>query len=118
MSQTGVADTAPPQTAYTDAVDFFERYLRHVFRRRVGIRGQNRWSARWWEIPEVLLRVDSLWRSWESLSTDPDMGMSVWLRDHADYHMGVLLSPDGPMATAEDSNGQNEPLPHEPVPNR
>ncbi|WP_017585617.1 DUF4913 domain-containing protein [Nocardiopsis ganjiahuensis] len=101
---------------HTDAVDFFDRYFRHVYKRRVGVRNQHRWSARWWDIPEVVIRMDAIWRAWESLSSDPTVGMSTWLRDHADYHMSILLSPDGPMANAEDSNQHGEPLPHEAPP--
>lgn len=106
------------EAVHADAVDFFERYFRHVYKRRVGVRNQYRWSARWWEIPEALVRVDAIWRAWESLSADPSTGMSSWLRDHADYHMAILLSPDGPMANAEDSNQHGEPLPHEAPPGR
>jgi hypothetical protein len=29
------------------------------------------------------------------LRLDGSTGMSVWWRDHADHHMGVLLSADG-----------------------
>ncbi|MFI6575240.1 DUF4913 domain-containing protein [Nocardiopsis sp. NPDC050513] len=104
------------QPVHGNAVDFFESYFRHVYKRRVGIRNQYRWSARWWENPEALIRVDAVWRAWESLSADPSTGMSSWLRDHADYHMGILLSPDGPMGGAEDQNQAGEPLPHDPPP--
>lgn len=38
-------------------------------------------------------------------------------RDHADHHLGVLMSPDGPFAWSEDSSQRDEPLPHaEPPP--
>ena len=30
--------------------------------------------------------------------------MSVWWRDHADHHMRVLMSTDGPFATSRDAN--------------
>jgi hypothetical protein len=42
--------------------------------------------------------------------------MSVWLRDHTDYHMGVLLSPDGPFKKSQDENRDGEPLPYTPPP--
>jgi hypothetical protein len=40
--------------------------------------------------------LEALWRSWEHLRLDPATGVSVWLRDHLDHHMGVLLDADGP----------------------
>ncbi|MFD6095132.1 DUF4913 domain-containing protein [Nocardiopsis flavescens] len=106
----------PEGLHHRNAVDFFENYFRHVYKRRVGVRNQYRWSARWWENAEALIRIDAIWRAWESLRNDPSTGISTWLRDHADYHMGILLSPDGPLATAEDANGHGEPLPHDPPP--
>lgn len=104
------------ETVHADVIDFFDQYFRHVYKRRVGVRNQYRWSARWWDIPEVVIRMDAIWRAWESLSSDPTVGMSTWFRDHADYHMGILLSPDGPMANAEDGNQHGDPLPHEAPP--
>ena len=37
------------------------------------------------------MRRDALWRSWEHLRQDPATGISVWLKDHCDYDMTVLL---------------------------
>lgn len=31
--------------------------------------------------------------------------MSVWWRDHADHHMGILLSADGPFKGCKPVNG-------------
>ena len=102
------------------SVDEFVRdYLRHLYKRRID--GRNRvWSARWWENGEAIVRLESLWRSWEYLRQDPSTGMSVWWRDHADYHLGILLSPDGPFAEDADNpenlNRRGEPLPYLPPP--
>jgi hypothetical protein len=42
--------------------------------------------------------------------------MSVWWRDHADYHMAVLMDPDGPFSTAtdgeENTSKKGDPLPY------
>jgi hypothetical protein len=40
----------------------------------------------------------------------------VWLRDHADHHLGVLMSPTGPWALSKDTAGPDEPLPYEAPP--
>ena len=42
--------------------------------------------------------------------------MSVWWRDHADHHMPMLLSPNGPFAASDDQNKRGEPLPYEAPP--
>lgn len=102
------------------SVDEFVRdYLRHMYKRRID--GRNRvWSARWWENGEAIVRLEALWRSWEYLRQDPSTGMSVWWRDHADYHLAILLSPDGPFADAadqpENTNRRGDPLPYQPPP--
>lgn len=105
---------------YYGSVDEFVReYLRHMYKRRID--GRNRvWSARWWSYGEAIARLEALWRSWEYLRQDPSTGMSVWWRDHADYHMPILLDPDGVFADAADDpenlNRRGEPLPYLPPP--
>nr|WP_181716190.1 DUF4913 domain-containing protein [Cryobacterium sp.]QJS06046.1 hypothetical protein [Cryobacterium sp.] len=107
-------ETDPP--LYYGSVDEFVReYLIGAYRRRID--GQQRvWAAAWWEYDEAVIRLDALWRAWEKLRQDPSTGMSVWWRDHADHHMGVLFSPDGPFAgvkeTDENRNKKGEPLPY------
>ncbi|MBO9553831.1 DUF4913 domain-containing protein [Cellulomonas sp.] len=97
------------------SVDEFVRdYLRHVYKRRVD--GRSRcWAAEWWRSEEAVVRLEALWRSWEALRLDAATGMSEWFRDHADYHMGVLLDPDGPFAGATgdaDTCRRGDPLPY------
>ena len=101
---------------YGSLDDFVREVIVQVFRRRVGERAARRWSAQWWRSPEAVLRLEALWRSWEHLRLDPAVGMSIWLRDHADPHMNVLMDPDGAFATSTDANRPGEPLPYEPAP--
>lgn len=111
---------AQPALYYGSVDEFIREYLRHVYRRRID--GRNRvWAARWWEHDEAVIRLEALWRAWEHLRHDPTIGMSVWWRDHADYHMAVLMDPDGPFATADATAGGNQtkkgaPLPYETPP--
>ena len=43
--------------------------------------------------------------------------MSVWWRDHADYHMAVLMEESGPFAAAEvTQTKKGDPLPYEAPP--
>ena len=73
-----------------------------------------RWSARWWDHPEAVFRLEALWRAWEALRLDAGTGMSVWLRDHADHHMPLLLSKYGPFRRSEEAVPDGDPLPYAP----
>lgn len=103
---------------YFGSVDEFVRgYLLPNYRRRVD--GQRVvWAAEWWKYAEAVSRLDALWRAWEHLRQDAQTGMSVWFRDHAEHHMAILLSPDGPFAAAgegkdrENMNEKGEQLPY------
>lgn len=112
------ADTEPEAAElYFGSVDEFVReMIVPVFRRRVGDRSPYRWAADWWRYPEAVIRLEALWRAWESLRQDPATGMSVWLRDHADHHLMILLSEQGPFAKSQDSNEHGAPLPYEDPP--
>lgn len=107
-----------PTLYYGSVAEFVKEFVCPVFRREVGESGRSeyRWSARWWESAEAIIRLEALWRSWEHLRLDPATGMSVWLRDHADHHLGVLMSPGGPWARSKDSARADEPLPYDPPP--
>lgn len=111
-----VEETAPP-TYYATLDEFVAGQIIPVFRRRTGDRpGTARWAARWWENPEAVYRLEALWRAWEHLRLDPALGISTWLRDHADYHLNILFSPEGPFAASTDTSDHEDPLPHEAPP--
>lgn len=104
------------ETHFTNALDFFENYLRHLYARQLSRAKEQRWSDTWWDNPEARIRITALWRSWEYMRLDPNTGISSWLRDHADYHMRVLFSIDGPFTKARTENPEPGPLPHTPPP--
>ena len=110
---TEAVEEAPP-TLYFGSVDEFVReYLIHHYKRPVSDRGGSAvWAPDWWRYEEAIDRLEALWRAWEFLRLDPATGMSVWWRDHADHHMAVLLSPDGPFRGASGRNDRGEPLPY------
>jgi len=106
-------DEEAPGLMYGSVDEFVREYLRHMYTRPVG--GGNaryRWAADWWRHPEAVARLEGLWRSWEHLRQDPAIGASTWWRDHADHHMTILLSPDGPFARSKDACDPGEPLPY------
>ena len=67
------------------------------------------WCPQWWKHADAISRLEALWRAWEHLRLDPATGMSVWFRDHADPHMGVLLDSEGPFKRCSPSKG-HKPL--------
>ena len=106
-----------PEPYYPDVQQFVEGWLLPVYRRSV--RGHDRvWCPCWWEHAEALSRLVALWRAWELLRLDAGTGMSVWWRDHADHHLTILLSADGPFKGCEDGHSDRrlEQLPHEQPP--
>jgi hypothetical protein len=84
--------------------------LRYMYARRVGPSNASfRWAARWWEYSEALARIDALWRAWEHLRLNPATGPSMWWIVHADHHMPILLSPEGPFTRSQDRNDPGDP---------
>lgn len=108
------ADAPPPELQFENAIDWFDRWCRHVYRRKLPGRGQSpSWREDWWRDPEARARIDSIWRAWEKLRLDPATGMSVWFKDHGDYHMGVLMGEGGPFISEDSAKSRlGDPLPH------
>lgn len=111
-AQAAAGAAAEPQLHFGSVDEFVREKLRYIYVRRVGPSGPHRWSAEWWRSPEAISRLEALWRAWETLRLEPSFGMSVWWRDHADHHMAVLLSPEGPFADSRDRNELGGPLPY------
>jgi len=105
----------PPRAPYyAHLEDFVGDYLFRIYRRAL-TGPSTAWCPQWWRHPEAEIRLDALWRSWEHLRADPATGISVWLKDHADHHMGVLLSSDGPFKGCTPDGHGDHPLRPLPV---
>ena len=118
-AKTSPSETGTPPPLFFGSVDEFVRdFVRLVFRRDVGETGraEHRWSARWWESAEAVIRLEAMWRAWEQARNDPSTGISTWLRDHADHHMAILMNPSGPFAHSQDTASINDPLPYQAPP--
>lgn len=106
-----------PRLVYGSVDEFLREFLRFAYARPVGPgTARNRWAARWWDSAEAVMRLEAIWRSWEQLRRDAGTGMSVWLLQHADPHMAVLMSPEGPFADSEDRTRLGQPLPYDRPP--
>ena len=90
-----------PELFYPNVAEFVSNKLANTYRRQLNVQGGVTWCPQWWKHAEAISRLEALWRSWEYLRRDPATGMSVWWRDHADPHMGVLMDPQGPFAPAD-----------------
>ncbi|MDO4039327.1 DUF4913 domain-containing protein [Clavibacter michiganensis] len=108
------AEVETPELVFGSVDEWLRRYWRFTYRRRVSAKGSGtgRWRADWWMSDEALQRLTALWRGWEASRQDPALGTSAWWTNHADPHMSVLLSLDGPYAGSEDGNEVGEPLPY------
>jgi hypothetical protein len=110
--------TEPPGLYYVSLDEWVDQWLFPVYRRSV-LGHERTWCPQWWRHAEAVARLESLWRAWEHLRLDAAFGLSVWFRDHADHHMGVLLNADGPFKGCGDGRHADSPvgeLPHEPPP--
>ncbi len=110
----GQSDAAAQPLYYGSVDEFVREMIVPVFRRQVGERAPHRWRADWWRSAEGIIRLEALWRAWEHLRLDPATGISVWLRDHADHHLAVLMDPEGPWKLSTDASRADEPLPYFP----
>ncbi len=109
-------DDAPgvPQLYYPALPAFVENFLVVTYRRGLSAHTTT-WCAQWWRHPEAVIRLEALWRAWEHLRLEPALGISVWLRDHADHHMPVLFSTEGPFHGCRPDRHAPRPLPALPT---
>jgi hypothetical protein len=101
---------APEEPLYPNLEAWVAGWFAPTFGRRLGT---TRWCARWWLHAEAIVRLEALWRSWETLRLDPNMGMATWLRDHLDPQRQVLMGDGGPFQACE--AGEHNPPPDLPV---
>ncbi|WP_280346770.1 DUF4913 domain-containing protein [Nocardia neocaledoniensis] len=103
------------ETAYDDVMDWVAEYFVVVVGDSVGYRPgeQIHWCPQWWRHPGAAVRLHALWQAWEYCRQVGPLGISVWLLDHADPHVRVLLSSSGPFQHCSGERGHQpvEPLP-------
>ena len=82
--------------AYETLDSWVEEYFTVVFSRPIG--GEIRWCPQWREHPEAVTRLEALWRSWETLRLEPNLGMASWLTGCLDPQQPIFLGRSGPFA--------------------
>lgn len=100
-----------PELFYANVAEFVSQKLAPTYRRHINPGGGVTWCPQWWKHAEAISRLEALWRAWEFLRLEGATGMSVWWRDHADHHMNVLLSADGPFKSCSPDDGHKSKLP-------
>jgi len=87
---------AQPQPVYDSVEAWVTGQFLPMYRRPLG--GEYRWCRQWWQHAEAITRLTALWHSWEALRLEPGTGMAIWLREHLDHQLTVLLGRGGPFA--------------------
>ena len=112
-----VGELPPPRYATLD--EFVQEFLLEMLWIDVEVSSRT-WCPKWWNHPAAIVRLEALHRSFEHLRLDPTTGISVWLRDHADYHMGLLTDPNGPFKGCSIKKGHDDQrgrvIPFDPAP--
>jgi Domain of unknown function (DUF4913) len=85
-----------PDPVYATLTDWVEQYFCVTFSRSIG--GETRWCPRWHEHTEAVIRLEALWRSWETLRLDANLGIANWLTSFLDPQLLVVLGQRGPFA--------------------
>ena len=97
---------------------WFEDYLSYVYRRDLG-QSTTLWCDRWFDRPEAMTRIQTLWRSWEAARQNDTMsGLATWFVNIADPMMRELFSPEDTFKTCIDRHEVRAPdkehLPFQP----
>ncbi|WP_237742056.1 DUF4913 domain-containing protein [Arthrobacter sp. CAL618] len=95
-AEPAVDDAAEPDLFYPDPLAFFRGTLGPSYVREVNGGSEFVWCPQWYKHPEALARIEAVWRAWEHLRMDGALGSSIWWINHADPHMSVLMTPNGP----------------------
>lgn len=111
---TAGADTEEaPSTKFQTFDAWFDSWLSAILARKLSsTEGKNRvFCPRWWEHPEVVVRLHSLWTAWEAATAaDDGAAMSGWWVHHADPQLRTMLDAEhGPMFRCSSEGHQTTP---------
>lgn len=114
----GPSADAGPAPLFDSLEAWVNGYLAQIIEVEIG--PGMRWCPQWWRHAGAIARLEALWRAWEHLRlSDDPTAVSVWWRDHADYHLTALMegtrSPFR-QCSADGHRDDLQPLPVEPAP--
>lgn len=95
----GSEDLTPDVLApvYASMDEWVDQYFLVAFARAIG--GELRWCPEWRQHPEAVIRLEALWRSWETMRADPNLGIASWLVSYLDPLLSALLARQGTFAS-------------------
>ena len=113
-----VPEQPTPPNFYPDVAAFVAGFLAPTFAREWHDQDtERRWCSHWWLHTEAIVRLEALWKAWETLRLDPGTGASTWLLHHADPAMAALTSPTGTFRRCKpDQRKAYDALPTDPPP--
>lgn len=100
-----------PELVFGSTAQWVENFLLPMYRRNMAPNGAGslNWCPQWWQHAEAIIRLEALWRAWEHLRLDGKTGMSVFMKDHLDHHMPVLMDGSGPFDGCSQERGHLGP---------
>jgi hypothetical protein len=90
--------TTADSTEFADVGEWFAKWYRHAMAGHFD--NSQRWCAQWWQHQPVVVRLDALWRAWETAraaSAEDDGAMSAWWAHHSDPHWRAITAHNGPL---------------------
>lgn len=101
-----------PEKKFKNVAQFVDGFIRPHYPTSQAKQDQANWSKRWYDHPEVVARLDALWRTYERMrAADPQGFLESFLRVHADYHMRQIMSDTGVFASCSHTDTPSIPLP-------
>jgi len=97
--------SAQVEPAFDTLQAWVDGYFSVVFTRSVG--GEHRWCGQWQDHPEAVTRLEALWRSWEALRLEPNLGIATWLTSFLDPQLAALTSRSGTFAACTPDRHQS-----------
>lgn len=126
--QAGGGDTADAADGgrkpflYRSLPDWYAAWLAKTIERRFDATGTGTltWCPRWWAHPEVIARLEALWRAWEVARHQDGDAPARWFAQ-LDQNLKTLMDAKlGPMADCGPDThrryANTRPLPNEPTP--
>lgn len=100
---------------FKSPAEFVDKFIRPHYATTNAKKDQVNWSKRWYKHPEVVARLDSLWRTYERMrQADREGFLEAFLRNHADYHMKQIMSDNAVFSSCTHNDTPSVPLPSLP----
>ena len=100
---------------FKSPAEFVDKFIRPYYATTKAKQDTVNWSKRWYKHPEVVARLDTLWRTYERMRAENREGfLEAFLRNHADYHMKQIMSDNAVFASCTHTDTPSVPLPSLP----